>query len=82
MVREREYRIQNQNQECGIGALAMGTGRMFVLGNRLEGIAIARLKTALTKACGKVSRRDDAIVAWQEVPRTKSPQKSRPVGSV
>ena len=27
-----------------------------------------------------MSRRDDAIVAWHEVPGTASPQKGRPVG--
>jgi hypothetical protein len=33
-----------------------------------------------TKACYKMSWRDDAIVAWHEVPGTAQPQKTRPVG--
>jgi hypothetical protein len=35
---------------------------------------------SLAKACGEMSRRDDAIVAWHEVPGKAPPQKNRPVG--
>jgi hypothetical protein len=34
----------------------------------------------MAKACCEMSRRDDVIVAWHEVPGTTPPQKSRPVG--
>jgi hypothetical protein len=34
----------------------------------------------LAKASCQMSRRDDAIVAWHEVPGTEQPERSRPVG--
>ena len=34
----------------------------------------------LAKARCEMSRRDDAIVAWHEVPGVSAPRKSRPVG--
>jgi hypothetical protein len=38
------------------------------------------LTRRMPRACCEMSQRDDAIVAWHEVPGTTPPQKSRPVG--
>jgi hypothetical protein len=46
-------------------------------------LSVAReslLTRRMPRACCEMSQRDDAIVAWHEVPGTTPPQKSRPVG--